>query len=276
MEWFYPASIEEAVEFVSKGVIPHAGGTGILRSNPDRISEIVELSGIGLNSFLETDSEYIIGSMLTFSNLVEKIKIVDKQHLLIQSLSKAASTLLRNRITIGGSVFLSPIWSDLMGPLLILDSQLRVAGTEERIFYKDFLANRKLLQNRLIESVIIPRKSVHSTYYREVRTSFDYPAFTISIISNSPKDSSSIVSREDFTSLRIIVTGCKSLYCEMTETVREIMKDRNFINSPSFHLKDRVEFVGKRHGSNDYLKEVLTVQLRRLLQNFRSADEKEF
>jgi len=276
MEWFYPTSLEEAAEFVSKGMIPHAGGTGILRSNPGKISEIVELSGIGLNSFSETESEYIIGSMLTFSNLVEKIKTVDKQHLLIQSLSKAASTLLRNRITIGGSIFLSPIWSDLMGPLLILDSQLKVAGTNERILYKDFLANRKLLHNRLIESVMIPKKSAQNAYYREVRTSFDYPAFTISIITNRLNDSSGIVSNEDFTSLKIIVTGCKSVYCEMTETVKGIINDRDFINSPTFHLKDQVEFIGKKHGSNDYLKGVLTVQLRRLLLNFRSTDEKEF
>ena len=54
--------------------------------------------------------------------------------MLAASLSQAASTPLRNRITLGGSLKDFPLWSNLYAPLIAIDAKVEIKGNKSGIY----------------------------------------------------------------------------------------------------------------------------------------------
>lgn len=259
IKWYFPQNVEEALGLIKlEGVIPHAGGTAILKSRViERIRGLVDLKKLPLNYFDEEDGEIKIGAMQTYSDVIENLRRIDPDSILIKALSQAASTPLRNRITVGGSVSYFPIWSDIMGPLIALDAKVTLLGENAGVYdLREFAKDRLLRKNSLIKEVKFKRDSWRSYYFRAVRTSFDYAAFTISILAKKEKNSISDV--------RIVVIGCVRKFNRLEELERELIGSE--VQNLNFHeiVKGiNLEFKGKRHGSSEYLNHLFKVELAR-------------
>ena len=260
LRWHYPTSTEGAVSLLNDNIKPHAGGTGILRVKSSSIKGFVELSKIKeLKIFGEHNDYYEIGSMLSFADVCKNI--VNKDFILCLSLNLAASTLLRNRITIGGSIADAPPWSDLLGPLMVLDAKVFLKGKNEGEYsVESILQDKKLLNKSIITKVIAPKKYQKYGFYRCVRVNFDYASFTISVGANLDNDK--------FTDLSIVVFGNKKRYKKLVDLASQLL-DKKLEKETVYKLAESedLEFAADEKGSGEYLKELFKVNLYRQLKS---------
>jgi len=266
IKWYFPGSIDEALDLIKlEGVIPHAGGTGILKSRLlEKIKGLVDLGKLSINYFCEENGEIKIGAMQTYGDVIENLQRIDPDSILIKALSQAASTPLRNRITVGGSVSYFPVWSDIMGPLIALDASVTLLGENAGIYNIRYFANNRLLRrNSLVKEVKFKKDRWKSYYFRAVRTSFDYAAFTISILAKKNKN---LVK-----DMRIVVTGCAGKFNRLEDLEEKLKgKETQDLNLDDIVKDINLEFIGKRHGSPEYLNHLFQVELARgLSQIFR-------
>ena len=205
IDWYYPTKIKEAARLIQKnGIILHGGGTKILEPQPrSSIKGLVDISALGLDYITVTADTVHIGSGVTFADLVTWSRDKNKLAMLSSSLSHAASTPLRNRITIGGSIKDFPMWSNLYAPLLALDAKVEIIGERSGIFPLEEYATSELIRSKHIvrEIRVTEKKNIRSgmKIFHVVR--FEYPIFTIAAACSMNK---SIVR-----DVRIFVTGVK-------------------------------------------------------------------
>jgi CO/xanthine dehydrogenase FAD-binding subunit len=205
LAWHFPDTLQEAVGLLSRpDVHAHGGGTGILRGSLARFRGLVGLRGLGLEGIRRDGGMIRVGASSTYAALARWMAGAEPGHILAQSLGGAATTPLRNRITIGGSISMFPIWSDLMGPLLALDAEVTLAGPRAGTWpLAQYVRARELRQGSLITEVAWRAQAHRAAYYRHVRTRVDHPAFTITVL--APRGGAAGSGAE---AMRIVVTGC--------------------------------------------------------------------
>jgi CO/xanthine dehydrogenase FAD-binding subunit len=258
LRWYFPGSLEEVPELLQKsGVVPHGGGTTLLRGSLARLEGLIDLSALPLH-FFKHDSEQIrIGSALSYSDVVRHLREVEPEHILAKALSQAASTALRNRITVGGSVSFFPLWSDLMGPLVALGTRVALIGAEEGVYdIVDYLDNRQARRQSLITEIKLSRQKWLSYYHRETRTRFDYPAFNITILLNR--------SDREIRDARIVIVGNTQKYRRLT-ALEEALRDSTWerVKREGLDRYMDVQFSSKRLGGADYIRHLALVELER-------------
>ena len=274
MEWHFPESMDELLTLLSngKGLMLHGGGTmllKLLRSGNTEISGLVSLSKLPLDD-VRIDGEHIeIGAANTFSSALSKISklIVNNGKsqfscLLCAALGKAASTPIRNRITIGGSVASLPSWSDLISPLYILDAKVVLLGKNsgEYDFTEFYINTETLLSNSVITSIRVPVRLLERnfSYYRETRVAFDYPAFTISVNADIVN---SIVN-----DVRISVSGVTGRVIRLNNIEKFISgKSVNTMKQQGIAKDTPLSFGDKPAGSPKYLAHAARVEVERSL-----------
>lgn len=271
LKWYNPQSLEEIPALLRKrGVAPHGGGTSLLRGNLSRLAGLIDLSALPLRVFEHDKREIRIGAAMSYGDVVRHLSQIEPGHILVKSLSQAASTPLRNRITIGGSVSLFPLWSDLMGPLIALGARVAVLGKDEGIHnIEHYAKNRKLRSGNLITEVRIPRARWVSHYHRGIRTSFDYPAFSITILlADSWLDQKDSERGQQDKSTRFVIVGNTEKYHRLSD-LEEALAGASWHKVKSMGLQRYIDvkFAGKRLGSSDYISHLAAVGLQRGLDS---------
>ncbi len=270
--WYYPNSIEEAVGLLElQGVVPHGGGTGIIRGKLDRYKGLISLEGLGLDYIKEVDGVVEIGATATYHDVIEFCSALYGECILAKSLSRAASTPLRNRITIGGSVAYFPIWSDLMGPLIALDATVSLVGKNEGEYpVKEFARNRSLKSHSLIKSVKFKRFNGFTYYHRAARTHFDYGSFNITMLASFDNGV--------FSDVRLVLVGSKAKFQRLTEIENGLIgRSPSDIDVSELigRIYDSVEFHNTRIGSAEYTRSVALVEIERAVHASFKAMEGE-
>ncbi|MCX8010172.1 MAG: FAD binding domain-containing protein, partial [Ignavibacteria bacterium] len=207
INWYFPTKLEEAFKLIkSEGIILHGGGTRILKTSPKTIKGLVDVQFLGLNYIENKNGYFYIGSASTFADVIQFSKKSGKLNILANSLSQAASTPLRNRITIGGSIKDFPLWSSLYAPLIALDAKVEIAGLKKKIYTLEDYVNEGIIKTKhLIKHVIIKdNPNLIGGTKRFAILRFEYPIFNISVTfelnNNTINDS------------RIVITGVRSRY----------------------------------------------------------------
>ena len=258
IEWFFPERIEEVIEILKKDkVVPHSGGTGILRSDFRRIKGLIDLSLLSLDYLRNNNGIVEIGAMNTYYRVVQKLSQIAPNNVLIKSLSDSASTPLRNRITIGGSVAYFPIWSDLMGPLIALEAGLSLIGEYKGDYpVLEYVRNRELRNKTLITGIRFKPDNWDSYYYRATRTETDYARFNITILLKK--------SNNRIENVRIVMIGNKERFKRFT-ALEEYLKGKNIdrVKIQEIGKNLEVSFAGKKMGSPEYVKHLAGVELER-------------
>ncbi len=265
LKWYYPRSLEELPALLDKpGVLPHGGGTSLLRGNLSRIEGLIDLSALPLRFVEHDDREFRIGATTSYSDVVRHMSRIDPNHILVKSLSQAASTPLRNRISIGGSAAFFPPWSDLMGPIIALGARVAIIGHEQGVYdIESYIESRKPRSGNLITEITIPRLAWKCWYHRETRTGFDYPAFTLSLLI---ADSNGQAERDR--ELRIVIVGNTGRYSRLTQLEQAIgLASWSEIKNAGLSQHIDVKFAGKRLGSSDYIRHLAEVALQRGLDS---------
>ena len=254
LEWYYPKSSDEAANLVAKdGFVAHGGRTSLLRSPQSRTKALIDLSGTQLDYCTIEGGWIEIGAVHTYASAAKVMRQQNTNHILAKSLSAAASTPLRNRITIGGSVALAPVWSDLVGPLAALESKVVLRGSNIGTFaLHDYLKNRDLRRNSLVAAVRFKQLDIAAFYHRATRTRCDYPAFSVTILAGNSQ------------TYRIVIAGCTERYkrlFSLEEAVKENPAPGSLEKIIATHVQ--VSFAGKKLGSPEYVRHLAMVSLQR-------------
>ena len=282
MEWFFPESMEELLTLLSEGegLMLHGGGTmliRLLRGGNTNVRGLVSLSKLSLDDVKVNGEDIEIGATNTFSSATSKInELIIKNGksqsscLLCAAMGRAASTPIRNRMTIGGGVASLPPWSDIIASLYILDAKIVIRGKNSGEYdFTEFYVNSKiLLSNSVITSVRVPIKLLNRkfSYYRETRVSFDYPAFTIAV---NASIKNSIVN-----DIRISVSGVKERVIRLSDIENfisgeniSIMKQHGIAKDTSFN------FGNKNAGGSEYLAHAARVEVERSLHRIAESGD---
>ncbi len=268
MEWLFPKTVDEVVATLGKEeAVLSGGGTMLLRGKLRENAIMVDLSGVeALQQIVMEGGVTSLGGGVTYAEAARRLGESDPEHILAQALGKAASTPLRNRITLGGSVMAQPFWSDLLGPLTALGAELRLEGRNPGFCEMgEFLRSPELRSGNLVHSLRFSSVSWRTWYYRETRTSFDYPAFTLSVLCRQEggrvKD------------LRVVLTGTSKKVERLLKVEERFqgrdVEDRDFLNLEEFVPET---FVNRPHGSASYLRSVAIVALERGLRKLMGGD----
>lgn len=254
--WYYPKSIKEAYHILqSEKSIIHAGGTWLKPAILTKYASVVDLNNARLNYFSIDKKCIRMGAMLTFNDIKENLTGHFKTHILIDALRQSAAEPLRNRITLGGSIFAFPIWSDIIGPLISLGAKVILSGPDEKkIDLEEYFSSPKLKSDFLIKEVIIPANPFNSFFYKEAKTHFDYASFTISL---AVQKSEKKLEHPSF-----ILTGVKSKYMKLKEiedAFQKKKKDKQAIENSINSLK--LEFLNKNGRSPVYISSIVKSKL---------------
>ncbi|MGC9366721.1 MAG: FAD binding domain-containing protein [bacterium] len=268
-KWYYPTDVDSALELLNLNEpLFHAGGTGILMRGFSGVSNIIDLQNLKLNYTICQNKNITLGAMTSFSQVIKFIKTINLNSLLIKSLSRAGTTPLRNRITLGGSLSFLPLWSDLIGPLIALNAKVEVKGLNQGVYpIQEFIRNPSIQNKSLITGINYPLSDYSNFYHRATLTQVGFANFTLSIIG---KQKSRTVEN-----LKIVITGTKNRYQKLTDLEQKLIDrpvDFNYfeknVNST------QLDFSAKELGSSEYITRLAKYRLLNGLQQV-FAEEKE-
>ncbi len=182
--WHFPEHIEKVPDMLKKHkVFLHGGGTHLTGNRLTNNAQLISLDKLDLDFVKKEEGAFQLGAQSTYQTVVDELSRYNPEHILVKALSGAATLPLRNRITLGGSLFLSPGWSDLPGPLTALDAQVHLFGENQGTYpVSEFIQRRELKKDSIITKISFPDIPCKSRYYRECITKNDHPAFTLSIL----------------------------------------------------------------------------------------------
>lgn len=265
LEWFFPNTTEEAVKLIAEqGVILHGGGTRILKTSPKSIKGLVDVGKLNLNYIHHSDKQISIGAASTYDDVIRYSTKTKKLSLLAHALSEAASTPLRNRITIGGSLKDFPIWSSLYAPLLALNTKIEIADKHDKIIsLEEYLEAGIIKTKHLIKRIIVDDDPhLVGGVKRFVLIRFEYPLFTVAVALRAKKK---IISEA-----RVYITGVKGRHkhCKRAEhflVEKELTDD--VIQQAEKHFNPK--FVADYKYSAEYKEHASKVFFTDLLQDLK-------
>ena len=202
IQWYFPTRLNEAVKLINQqGVILHAGGTRILKTQTQSIKGLVDIDGLELKYIQRKNKFFHIGAAVTFGEIIKYSRQTGNLKMLEASLSHAASTPLRNRITIGGSIKDFPIWSSLYAPLIALGARINLINKKNyTLSIEDYVTKGIIKTKHIIKEIIVPSdENLKWGVKRFSLIRFEYPLFNIAV-SLKMKD-------EIIESSKLVITG---------------------------------------------------------------------
>ncbi len=207
LKWYFPSSIPRAVKLIQKpGVLLHAGGTRILKTQSKNILGLVDIGNLKLNYIKPKNNLFHIGAAVTFNEVIKYSKENNCLKILGVALSQAASTPLRNRITIGGSLKDFPLWSNLYAPLIALDAKVDLKGSKSGIYsLEEYVTEGIIKSKHIIKEIIIPESAgLIWKVKRFALLKFEYPLFNIAITFT--------LKEKIIEDSRLVITGVKNRF----------------------------------------------------------------
>ncbi|MCX8095192.1 MAG: FAD binding domain-containing protein [Caldisericia bacterium] len=188
-EWFYPETIEETYELLknygSKAEIV-GGGLDIVWRERDDIEYLIFLEKLPL-SYIKVESDSVKIGSTTSIGKIERSE--DLKNFLrgsfINSISKIATPILRNIMTLGGTIARGYGWSDILTIFMTLESKINIYNGEYlSIKLEDFIDYKKKNEKFIITEIELPffDLTYHFSYIRFTRTSADIPLINEGIL----------------------------------------------------------------------------------------------
>lgn len=271
-ECLYPKTIEEAAKILKqKGETARIVGGGLhLTAFPNPlIKTLIFLNQIGLD-YIEENGNIRIGSLVSLTELIEDIhikKLFNGKVSII--LNSVASELLRNQISIGGSIAQREPYSDVATILLTLNSKVVLHNGEsfEVISLEDFYSKnfRQVLKESVIKEVQIEYfdNDYHFGMERFIRNATDIPLLNLAMLAKIEKGT--------IKDTRVFVGARPSpvyrfLALENFLNGKENKKD--LIDSAKEFARENVEVESDIRISKDYRKHITGVFVEKILTDF--------
>lgn len=152
-----------------------AGGTDLileLKREKIKIENIIDMGRISeLKTITEEKDGVILGSMVTFTQLLESSVIKKNFKVLLECAKNMGSPQIRNMATIGGNIINAGSAADIvpciisLGGTLVIESINGTRHVSCENYFKNY-SNEKIKDNELLMYINIPRKKEKSGYYK--------------------------------------------------------------------------------------------------------------
>ncbi len=271
-EYHKPRELYEAITLFQKlekeGKDPmyFGGGTEIItmaRLNNVSTGAVIDIKGIpNCNIHEIKDGLLILGSGLSLRLISEK----NAFPLLSKTIKRIADHTVQNKITLGGNLAGTIIYHESLLPLLVTDSQVKVAGINgDRIVpvKEVFNGESKLTKGEIIVQIVIEEKHLSLPYIHVKRTKnekVDYPLVTMVAIKSNNKIHMAFSGLCDY--------PLRSL--EMEDALSMKAPKNNRINQTIEKLPNKL--LNNLDGSSEYRKFVLHNMLDQTLINFKEEE----
>lgn len=274
-EFYYPRSLDEALELFSKNRdeqfinIPVAGSTDRVSFKNPSVKGLVDINRIGLDYIKQEDNVIKIGAATVIQKLA-KSELLNNiaGGVLAKAASGVGSRLIRNTCTAGGNLMALRIWSDLPVALLVLDGKVEIRSIKERkiISVEELLKKRpsKVIDStELLTEIIIPVPPENSRgdFIKFTRTKFDYTLMDTGVYIETDK--------EKIRECRLAVSGVTSVPVRL-KSVENLLKDkqpdRALIEGASEKAKEEIKPVKNFRADEDYRKYLTGVLVARIFE----------
>ena len=177
-EYVKAASLEEAYELNQKRSNRVLGGMLWMRMSDVQVQKAIDLSGLGLDTIEETDTEFIIGAMVTLRELELHSALNDYfENAIRDAVQDIVGVQFRNLATVGGSVFGRFGFSDVLTVLLSLHTSVELykGGI---VPLEEFVQMKR--DNDILVNVRIAKTPGHFVYLTHRNTKTDFPVLAVS------------------------------------------------------------------------------------------------
>ena len=177
-EYVKVASLEEAYELNQKRSNRVLGGMLWMRMSDVQVQKAIDLSGLGLDTIEETDTEFIIGAMVTLRELELHSALNDYfENAIRDAVQDIVGVQFRNLATVGGSVFGRFGFSDVLTVLLSLHTSVELykGGI---VPLEEFVQMKR--DNDILVNVRIAKTPGHFVYLTHRNTKTDFPVLAVS------------------------------------------------------------------------------------------------
>lgn len=177
-EYVKAASLEEAYELNQKRSNRVLGGMLWMRMSDVQVQKAIDLSGLRLDTIEETDTEFIIGAMVTLRELELHSALNDYfENAIRDAVQDIVGVQFRNLATVGGSVFGRFGFSDVLTVLLSLHTSVELY--KGGIVPLEEFAQMKR-DNDILVNVRIAKTPGHFAYLTHRNTKTDFPVLAVS------------------------------------------------------------------------------------------------
>lgn len=177
-EYVKAASLEEAYELNKKRSNRVLGGMLWMRMSNAQVQTAIDLSGLGLDTIEETDTEFIIGAMVTLRELeLHTVLNTYFENVIRDAVQDIVGVQFRNLATIGGSVFGRFGFSDVLTVLLALHTSVELY--KGGIVPLEEFAQMKR-DNDILVNIHIAKTPGHFAYLTHRNTKTDFPVLAVS------------------------------------------------------------------------------------------------
>jgi len=195
---FTPDSLEDAAAILEKAhgkAVIVGGGLDITVFAYPNIEQFIFLDKLNLNYIKDEGEKIKIGAGTSISE-IERSDIMESylKGKVKEVLGEIATQLLRNQITIGGSVARRQPYSDIVSMLYSLKGRVIISDGkwDEELFIDDFYRGnfQKLIKSRIITEIVLDKRddSYKFGMRRFVRNATDIPLFNIAILAKIEQD----------------------------------------------------------------------------------------
>jgi aerobic carbon-monoxide dehydrogenase medium subunit len=194
LSYHRPADTKKACDILlehdHEAVVLGGGSMLVPRMNREEISaqHVVDLRGLGLDTINVTDDFVEIGAMVTYSDVLAS-EVIAKEVPFLQQVAQGITggNQIRNIGTLVGSACYANPSSDIPGVLVALKARIRIRGTRgvREVGTSDFILGAfevDLQPGEFVTSLVVPRRSLRTGYYKLKISGSSWPIATASAI----------------------------------------------------------------------------------------------
>jgi len=179
-EYFTPTTIEEAYSLVQDDQTTIIAGGAWLKLLPKTIEKAMDLSKLNLNQIIENDHTIEIGAMVTLEDMAQHPSLsILGNDIIPKAIYHIMGVPIRNIATIGGSIAGRFGFSDIITPLLVLNTTV-VFSHIEPMSLEEYM-NRKKITQDFITKIIINKADICAHFKSVKKTSNDFPILNLSV-----------------------------------------------------------------------------------------------
>jgi len=247
-------SLDEAYELNKKKSNVIIGGMHWLKMSSKSVGTVIDLSGLGLDEIVETESTFEIGCMVSLRQLETHEGLhAYTMGAMRDAVKDIVGIQLRNTATVGGSIFGRYGFSDVLTVFMALDASV-VCYKAGEISLKEYA--KKKADRDILVKLVIKKQPLRIAYLAQRHARTDFAMLTCAVcfadgmwravLGGRPEKAEMVMDEE-----KLLTNGIS-----VTEAQAEAFGK---------YVAEQLEFGSNMRGSAEYRKEIAAVLVKRAL-----------
>lgn len=251
--YYKASSLDEAYEVLMtnpKNII--IGGGAWLKLTNKEVDTIVDISKINLHHIVINDDRVEIGAMTSLKDIEDNSDIKCLYDgILSEAISHVVGVSIRNIATIGGSIIGKYSFSDILTPLLVMNTSL-VFYKQGEIKLYDYL-NTKKPERDILVKIVIKKEHGDGYFHKMQKTALDFAVVNCAITKSD--------------SIKIAI-GSRPSICSLSEKAMKYINSQVEISSQEIEETAMIAVNEMKFGTNsratkEYRKQIAEVYIKR-------------